>query len=47
MGIRGGVALINVISETVEQELIDAFPNAEVIIHEDPEGVEEHRVKFR
>jgi ferrous-iron efflux pump FieF len=35
------------ISEQVELELMDAFPNAEVIIHEDPEGVEEARVTFR
>ncbi|MEQ8607549.1 MAG: cation diffusion facilitator family transporter [Rhodospirillales bacterium] len=35
------------ISEEVEQELMDAFPNAEVIIHEDPEGVEEMRASFR
>ncbi len=35
------------ISETVERELMAAFPNAEVIIHEDPEGVEEPRVTFR
>ncbi len=34
------------ISEEVEQELMDAFPNAEVIIHEDPEGVEEARAVF-
>lgn len=35
------------ISEAVELELMDAFPNAEVIIHEDPEGVEEARALFR
>tara|TARA_R110000787_G_C13442928_1_gene446541 strand:- start:7874 stop:8827 length:954 start_codon:yes stop_codon:yes gene_type:complete len=35
------------ISEQVELELMDAFPNAEVIIHEDPEGVEEARATFR
>ena len=34
------------ISEQVERELMDAFPNAEVIIHEDPEGVEETRAVF-
>lgn len=34
------------ISEEVEQELMDAFPNAEVIIHEDPDGVEEARAVF-
>ena len=35
------------ISEDVERELMEAFPNAEVIIHEDPEGVEEARAVFR
>ncbi|WNJ98097.1 cation diffusion facilitator family transporter [Thalassospiraceae bacterium LMO-JJ14] len=35
------------ISEEVERELMEAFPNAEVIIHEDPEGVEEMRMTFR
>ena len=34
------------ISEEVEDELMEAFPNAEVIIHEDPEGVEEARAVF-
>jgi len=34
------------ISEDVERELMEAFPNAEVIIHEDPEGVEEARASF-
>jgi len=34
------------ISEEVELELMDAFPNAEVIIHEDPEGVDEARATF-
>lgn len=34
------------ISEEVERELMDAFPNAEVIIHEDPEGIEEARAVF-
>ena len=36
----------HVISEEVELELMDAFPNAEVIIHEDPEGVDEARATF-
>lgn len=35
------------ISEQVELELMDAYPNAEVIIHEDPEGIEEARAAFR
>lgn len=34
------------ISEAVELELMEAYPNAEVIIHEDPEGVEEPRASF-
>ena len=34
------------ISEAVEMELMDAFPSAEVIIHEDPEGIEEPRAVF-
>lgn len=35
------------VSEAVEQEVRDAFPNAEVIIHEDPEDVTEERAVFR
>ena len=35
------------ISEQVELEVMEAFPSAEVIIHEDPEGVEEARMTFR
>lgn len=35
------------VSETVEREVRDAFPNAEVIIHEDPEDVAEERAVFR
>ncbi len=34
------------ISDVVEASLIDRFANAEVIIHQDPEGVEEPRSKF-
>lgn len=33
----------HVVSDAVEHELLAAFPNAEVIIHQDPEGVEEAR----
>lgn len=29
------------ISDQVEAELLRAFPNAEIIIHEDPEGLDE------
>lgn len=37
---------VHEISETVMYEIMDAFPNAEVIIHEDPEGVDEVRASF-
>ncbi len=34
------------IAEDVMHKILAAFPNAEVLIHEDPEGVDEERVKF-
>jgi ferrous-iron efflux pump FieF len=34
------------ISDAVETELLEAFPEAEVIIHQDPHGVEEERARF-
>lgn len=34
------------ISDDVERHILDAFPNAEVIIHQDPAGVEEARRSF-
>lgn len=34
------------ISDAVEAELRAAYPNAEIIIHQDPEGVEEPRSRF-
>jgi ferrous-iron efflux pump FieF len=34
------------ISDAVEASICEAYPNAEVIIHEDPEGVEEPRRSF-
>ncbi len=39
----GAIALLkaHTIADEVEQELREAFPNADVIIHEDPEGLEE------
>jgi ferrous-iron efflux pump FieF len=37
---------VHEISEAVMVEIMDAFPNAEVIIHEDPEGVDEVRAEF-
>ena len=44
----GGLTLddAHVISDAVELEILAAFPNAEVIIHADPEGVEEPRQEF-
>ena len=36
----------HVISENVMHKIEDAFPNAEVLIHEDPAGVEERRADF-
>lgn len=34
------------IAESVMAEIEKVYPNAEVIIHEDPEGIEEQRVQF-
>ena len=34
------------IADQVEAEILSAFPNAEVIIHQDPEGVAEARKTF-
>jgi ferrous-iron efflux pump FieF len=44
----GGLTLdeSHIISDAVEQDILDAFPNAEVIIHADPEGVDEERQEF-
>jgi len=36
----------HVISDAVEAAIRDAFPNAEVIIHQDPAGIEEERRNF-
>jgi ferrous-iron efflux pump FieF len=36
----------HVVSDAVEAELLAAFPGAEVIIHQDPYGVEEERADF-
>jgi len=35
------------ISDEVEARLVEAFPGAEVIIHQDPYGIEERRIRFR
>ncbi len=44
----GGMNLIRAhqISDEVEARLRDAYPNAEIIIHQDPAGVEEARSSF-
>ncbi len=44
----GGLSLSRAheISDEVEAELRAAYPNSEVIIHQDPEGVEEPRSSF-
>ena len=34
------------VSDAVEAEILETFPNAEVMIHQDPEGVEEPRRSF-
>ena len=34
------------VADAVEAELLRAFPEAEVIIHEDPHGIEERRARF-
>ncbi len=34
------------ISDAVEAKLLDAFPRAEVIIHQDPYGIEEKHAEF-
>ena len=48
ISMKGGLTLdeAHVISDAVEESIIAAFPNAEVIIHADPEGVEEERQEF-
>jgi len=44
----GGLTLdeSHIVSDAVEQDILAAFPNAEVIIHADPEGVDEERQEF-
>jgi ferrous-iron efflux pump FieF len=41
------LAQAHVISDAVEQRIAEAFPGAEVLIHQDPEGVEEPRLDAR
>jgi ferrous-iron efflux pump FieF len=44
----GGLSLLRAheISDEVEAKLRAAYPNAEIIIHQDPEGIEESRSNF-
>jgi ferrous-iron efflux pump FieF len=44
----GGMTLARAheVSDAVEKEILEAFPHAEVMIHQDPEGVEEPRLAF-
>ena len=44
----GDMTLVDahIISDQVEAEIVAAFPGAEVIIHQDPEGVVEHSAHF-
>jgi ferrous-iron efflux pump FieF len=35
------------IADDVEQRILEAFPDAEVIIHQDPEGIDEDHPKYR
>ena len=40
------LARSHTVSDEVEARILEAFPNAEVIIHQDPSGVEEVRRSF-
>jgi ferrous-iron efflux pump FieF len=44
----GGIRLIEAhrISDEVEASIREAFPRAEIIIHQDPEGIDEPREVF-
>jgi ferrous-iron efflux pump FieF len=45
---EGKITLLHAhkIAEQVMTDIRAAFPNAEVLIHEDPEGIEEERAVF-
>jgi ferrous-iron efflux pump FieF len=45
----GAMSLVRAheISDEVEAKLRAAYPNAEIIIHQDPEGIEEPRANFQ
>jgi ferrous-iron efflux pump FieF len=40
------LAEAHVVSDAVEAEVMAAFPEAEVLVHQDPAGVEEKRARF-
>jgi len=44
----GSLSLVRAheISDEVEAKLRAAYPNAEIMIHQDPEGIEEPRANF-
>ena len=44
----GDISLLDAhtISDAVEASVLEAFANAEVLIHEDPEGLEEEKAVF-
>ncbi len=46
---NGDITLVaaHIIADDVEARIMKAFPTAEVIIHEDPEGIEEERAVFQ
>ena len=48
LDMNGGISLkeAHVIAEAVMYKIEDAFPNAEVLIHEDPAGIDERRLDF-
>lgn len=37
---------VHIVSEDVMKRIMAEYPNAEVIVHEDPEGVDEHRAVY-
>ena len=43
-----GISLIEAhkVSDDVERTIVGEFPGAEVIIHQDPEGIDEPRATF-
>lgn len=43
---RMTLARAHEVSDAVEKEILAAFPHAEVMIHQDPEGIEEPRLSF-